>query len=141
MDGFQGGAELCQSNILLPVVSVSPHYVPVLVFADRLETHWKRNRGFYVASWSGSPRDRWFNFDRRGNKTAFLGALVCIDGDKGTVGFTNGRHRTRWLLQSGQGVIPVCVLPEEFDRWVDYHLLASDTSGLVALDLGQYKPK
>lgn len=117
----------------IPVVSISPHYRPVLVAAAQLDILWRLDGGLYVPRWDGPPRDRWFSFDDRGEICAFQGALASCG--LGRIGFTNGRHRTRWLLQSGMSAIPICVPFEEMDEWSAMGLLVNEDEFSILLDL------
>jgi hypothetical protein len=45
-----------------------------------------------------------------------------VDND-GAIGFTNGRHRTRWLLKLGLPHIPVCLPFEQIDECIETALV------------------
>lgn len=109
---------------ILPVISVSPDYIPVMVWAEEFERFWRKDKGLFVSQWLGAPRDRWFNIGKDNQKTAFLGGLVSVS--LGHVGFTNGRHRTRWLLESGMTSLPICIPPEEISDWELLGVLAKN---------------
>lgn len=117
----------------VPVVSISPDYKPALVAAARLDALWQLDGDLYVPRWDGRPRERWFSRDDDGEICAFQGALVSCS--LGTVGFTNGRHRTRWLIQSGMSAIPICVPLEEMGEWNAKGLLLNNNELSVMLDL------
>lgn len=72
------------------------------------------------------PPDRWFDHDREHRKIAFRPALACLDTRKRPVhvAFSNGRHRTQWLISLGLRVVPLCVPHEEHGRWGRLKLVA-----------------
>ena len=98
------------------VLSESFHYVPILVHGALLEKQWRRS-DLYLESWERLPPCQWFYHDEVGKPIAFLAGLACL-GQDDTVGFTNGRHRTRWILSLGLLHVPVCVPFEQIDAWM-----------------------
>ncbi len=82
------------------IIANRPRYEPAWVIAAVFGGLWRNNENLYVASWEGPPRElHWFEF-RDGKPPAFKTAdayLERIDG-RLTIGFVNGRHRTRWLM-------------------------------------------
>lgn len=96
-------------------------YPPYLVRADVLENLWRRTP-LYVGQWEGEPKRTWFHYEwtresMGTKKIAFLTADVSIGFDEGGhfINFVNGRHRTRWLLQSRLELIPVGLYGEHID--------------------------
>lgn len=102
------------------ILSDSFFFVPAIVDANRLEAYWKKDDG-YLARWSGPPCRNWFLSDEAGARIGFFAGLVNLDGE--AIGFTNGRHRTRWLLGLGLKSIPVCIEPGEIDAWHDIDII------------------
>ena len=79
-------------------------YYPYLVYADVLEKLWLKN-DFYIQNWDGLPNKDWFHPESGFFKTADV--EVIVNNDKMFIHFINGRHRTRWLLQTGESLVPV----------------------------------
>lgn len=104
------------------VFSESFFYVPVIVNSRMFENYWKLD-GLFLKSWEGNPLDRWFLKSSSGEKIGFFAGLASFD-HKRVISFTNGRHRTRWLIDSGLECIPVCIPPSELDLWVESDLIA-----------------
>ncbi|REL35382.1 plasmid fertility inhibition factor family protein [Thalassotalea euphylliae] len=109
------------------IQSTQKEYKPTWVRAAVLEALWKVDRNFYIGIWSGEPKTSWFAYDIPFVKTAFCTAdmyLTEVDG-KLTVGFEDGRHRTRWLLNSGFELIPVGLEEHHYKRAVALGLAVS----------------
>ena len=90
-------------------------YIPVWVDAKLFDRLWS-NEELYVADWIGDPKIGWFTYDRAGEKKEGIqiaDVSLAIEEDKVSIGFTNGRHRTRWMLQHGLKEIPIGVWEEQ----------------------------
>lgn len=99
------------------MLSDSVHYVPILAKAELFNQLWSRD-GLYLPEWNKEPNPRWFFTDANGSRIAFFAGLACLDEHDRSIGFTNGRHRTRWLLNRNPQVIPICIPHEELEAWL-----------------------
>lgn len=104
----------------MKIISDSIHYTPVWVHAHKLELYWRREESLYLEKWVGPPRDFWFQMGVAEKRKAFRAGLACLDTSRygeHVIGFTNGRHRTRWLLSRGLTEIPICIPWEQIYEW------------------------
>lgn len=76
----------------------------------------------YLTQWKGGPRDKWFLKGENNRKVAFIAGIASIE-DRDQISFTNGRHRTRWLLDEGLGELPICIPAHELEAWIDRDLI------------------
>lgn len=100
-------------------------HVPIWVFSSKLEELWGNDK-IAIKKWEGDPDITWFNYDNNRNRIAFLTAdmsLLVVEG-KIKIYFTNGRHRTRWLLQQGFELIPVGINKESIQFAIKIGLAA-----------------
>jgi len=67
----------------------------------------RNNEAYYVDSWEGAPRDKWF-YGRDPDRALIL-PVVYLDtcGQIPCVGVKNGWHRINWLMNQGHPEIPV----------------------------------
>lgn len=107
-------------------------YAPMLVDAKKLESLW-RGDSLYISRWGGAPREKWFLMDDDGKKIAFIAGLASMH--MGAVRFTNGRHRTRWLLELGMDVIPLCVPYYEVEQWTDLEIIVQSRNPIRVRNL------
>jgi hypothetical protein len=84
----------------------------------------------YLTQWEGPPRDKWFLKGENNRKIAFIAGLASLDGGD-QIGFTNGRHRTRWLLNEGISELPVCIPTHELEAWMDRDLIIQTKQPIV----------
>ena len=102
----------------MKIKATRKEYIPTWVKAEVLEDLWKVDHNFYIESWDGEPQIGWFAYDIPEFRTGFCTAdmyLKDIDG-KLTVGFVNGRHRTRWLLSKSFKYVPVGLEDLHFEK-------------------------
>jgi len=85
------------------------YWFPAFLSVAALEKIWGKD-GFCaeVSSWSGEPLERWFSKDR----SAIM--LGCARYSDGSISFSNGRHRTRWMMQLGLEYVPVCIAASDY---------------------------
>lgn len=85
------------------------YWFPAFLHAEVLERLWA-NDGLCaeVLSWSGEPLNKWF-YDE--GKSIYLGCAYFSDN---SISFSNGRHRTRWMMQQGLKSIPVCIAASSY---------------------------
>ncbi|TYT73165.1 plasmid fertility inhibition factor family protein [Desulfobotulus mexicanus] len=121
----------------MKIQATRKQYIPTWVNADILEELWKVNHSFYVESWVGEPRIGWFAYDIPDVRTGFHTAdmyLKEIDG-KLTVGFINGRHRTRWLLSKSLNFLPVGLEDSHFEKACEIGLAVARVLGHEEIEL------
>jgi len=78
--------------------------VMVWINAEMLDKMWQLNEAYYLESYNGEPKDAWFSHeDSNDPNYGIIAPEIWLEtiGGKLTVGFKNGRHRTRWLIQCG----------------------------------------
>jgi hypothetical protein len=97
-----------------------------LVWADstKLDDLWKLDPTDYIAVWEGEARDIWFR--PRESRDAFLVPVLSInfENDVPPISFSNGRHRTRWLISNMKSrEIPIGVHSNMIDRGLATGLL------------------
>lgn len=123
---------------IVRVISRSRDYLPALIFARRLDKLWRDGKNPCISSWSGPPHNHWFELSEQGKRISFIAAYACLDNEL-RIGFTNGMHRTRWLIHSGLEEIPVSIPPEEQAQWQKLGLLAAPVGDPQYLDLAKCK--
>jgi hypothetical protein len=106
-------------------------YRPYWVHAERFEELWRRNpqTHLFVSAWRCEPDKSWFRHEWSRNSLgtkaiAFQTADIYLEPRESivTIGFTNGRHRTRWLLQSEADQIPVGIEEDDIPKAVEIGL-------------------
>lgn len=100
------------SNITLSFEMESDRHIWIIALlkAERLKAVWDNDDlAAEVQFWKGDPVKTWFR-DEALSKLKLAKAHYSERG----ISFTNGRHRTRWLLQQGYEHIPVMLLPGSF---------------------------
>lgn len=118
------------------ILTDSYHYVPVLVDPKRFEDLWKKD-GLYLPNWGKPPRDKWFHLGKDGKRIGFIAGLAAM-GSEESIGFTNGRHRTRWLLEAGLKELPICIPHEEHDQWMEAELILVTRQPIQSLSLAAH---
>lgn len=101
----------------------------MIVDAERLGHFWSKDSA-YLTKWVGDPSSKWFLVDEKSQKLAFIAGLASMDGQD-QIGFTNGRHRARWLLNAGLHEVPLCIPPYELDAWVDNGLIIQTKQPII----------
>ena len=89
------------------------NYQPTLVNAAAFDALWRQfDPVRHVPVWEGDPRTGWFSWE--GVSPDGPPAVLCTadvsltrQGLRWGVEFTNGRHRTRWLMQEGLVRLPI----------------------------------
>lgn len=114
------------------ILTESIHYVPVLVDPRRFDELWSKD-DLYLESWNQLPRETWFIEAPSGSRVGFIAGLAAMSNDS-SIGFTNGRHRTRWLLEQGIKRLPICMPPEELDQWLAADLILATKQPIQAND-------
>lgn len=73
-----------------------------------------------VQHWDGEPRKRWF-------KDFELSCLIIgrASFENNALRFSNGRHRTRWLLQQGYEEIPIFMNSKSIEEAVSTGMFSS----------------
>lgn len=84
------------------LITHKPHadsLIPILADRERLEAMWSLNTEQYLESYSNPPDCDWFSYDE-GHPYKFHVSDCHIEKiEEGCVlRFSNGKHRTRWLL-------------------------------------------
>ncbi len=103
---------------------------PYFVYTKTINALWRKD-SFFVEEWEGEPKTAWFRWSFS-KKVRILEAFYTADAHivKDNFGyflhFTNGRHRTRWLLQMNMPIIPIGI---------------SDDNILLAYELGVISKK
>ncbi|MYM33712.1 hypothetical protein GTP38_05085 [Duganella sp. FT94W] len=104
---------------LLPLPSLRPYYFGgfeemnmVWVDSKILEKMWSLNSAYYIRISNPEPKDEWFSHanstdDRYGIIVPII-SLETVE-QRDSIFFTNGRHRTRWLIDSGFSEIVVAM--------------------------------
>ncbi|WP_143613073.1 plasmid fertility inhibition factor family protein [Thiohalospira halophila] len=85
------------------------YLIPYFVYSAKLEQLWRKD-ALYIRQWQGEPKSVWFRRSRpKKERVAFYVPHLNIELDTHgyAISFTNGRHRTRWLLQAGKKEVPV----------------------------------
>jgi len=102
-------------------------FLPTWVKRDLLEELWVRNPNYYVKSWSGEPDAGWFSYSMSEDKTGFCTGDMYFEKVDGqlTIGFENGRHRTRWLMSLGETLIPVGLEDHHYKKALSIGLAVS----------------
>ncbi len=102
----------------------------VMLDAKALEDNWKRSTGFYISpgpEYKNQIGQRIKGFEQFYDQNEQIEvAEVGINERTGIIGFTNGRHRTRVLLDKGYQQIPVSMPAEDVQKAKDLELLAYD---------------
>ena len=103
-------------SAVLQLLSDSSDYSPLWVSVAELKRRLHPND---IVEAKPAPPDRWFLQGAAQGEFAFRPALACLDTRKRPflVGFTNGRHRTQWLISLKLRVIPICVPHDEHKQW------------------------
>ena len=89
-----------------------PEYPAYFVYTTKVVELWRPDC-LFVSKWDGESRTSWFRWSFNSTtgkkREAFCTADVSIAKDEFGyfLAFTNGRHRTRWLLQTKNPVIPM----------------------------------
>jgi len=113
----------------LIIVSDSFYHSPTIVDSERIEHFWRMDSA-YLTEWEWEPRDKWFLKDVNNKKIAFIAGLASLDG-RDQIGFINGRHRTRWLLNKGIKELPVCIPTNELEAWMERDLIIQTKQPIV----------
>lgn len=86
-------------------------YPPFWVRASMVELLWPQDHR-HVAEWKTNPKKAWF----WGEKIQTADIDLVRDENNGfKISFINGRHRTRWLLESGSDRIPIGINEDHID--------------------------
>ncbi len=106
----------------LKILPTRSDHVPTWINANILDQLWKVDKGLYKECWVGDPIRNWFEFKDK-KKYAFKTADAHIyDQDNSRflntpyACFTNGRHRSRWLMSLGFEEIPIGLKDRCFKR-------------------------
>lgn len=76
--------------------------------ADRFEELFKVETQYYLDSWVGDPCARWFHYNNGVPISLVLGTCgIDFEENVYSIVFSNGRHRTRWLLNIFKTMVPV----------------------------------
>lgn len=99
-----------------PFPTLGERFVVGWMPVKELEKAWKRDHGYYLNKrWSGD-RGGWFDFDDNEQPLLVLPYAhiqFCHPWGIGwlpkrpVLSFTNGRHRTRWMIQHQASAIPL----------------------------------
>ena len=91
---------------------VRRNFPAYFVYSKKIIELWRHDH-LFVGSWEGPSNDSWFrwslNLTTGEKREAFYTADMSIFRDESGyfLNFRNGRHRTIWLLQTENSVIPV----------------------------------
>lgn len=108
----------------MKIQATRKEYIPTWVYPEALERLWILNKNYYVESWSGEPKIGWFDYAMPDVRTGFCTADAYLEEIEGklTVGFVNGRHRTRWLMTMNKRLIPIGLEEECFKKAISIGL-------------------
>jgi hypothetical protein len=104
---------------LLPLPSLRPYYIGgfeemgmVWVDSKVLDKMWSLNTVYYIRDSNPEPKDEWFSHaDSTDDRYGIVVPIISLETVEqcDSVCFTNGRHRTRWLIDSGFSEIVVAM--------------------------------
>jgi hypothetical protein len=100
------------------IYTTTPFDFIELVWVDSgcLDKMWSHNSDDYVAVWKGEPCPKWFL--RGGTNDAFIVPVLSVGTNhhEPDITFTDGRHRTRWLISNmGFKSIPIGIARDQID--------------------------
>jgi hypothetical protein len=83
--------------------TISKDLYPVFLKREEILSVWDNDiLCKYVQRWDGEPRKRWF---KDSEQSCLIIGRASFENN--ALRFSNGRHRTRWLLQQGYKEIPI----------------------------------
>lgn len=93
------------------IEATRPWHQPYFVHVEAIDCLWRKG-SLFIDKWEGEPETSWFRwsfFKKNKKLEAFLTSDAHIGQDDFGcfLHFTNGRHRTRWLLQMNKPIIPI----------------------------------
>lgn len=99
------------------------NWYPMLLKREEIISMWDNDHlCSEVQHWKGEPLESWF---RDLEKTELLiGRATFLNN---SLGFINGRHRTRWLLQEGYDFIPILMTSDSMSRAIEEGIYTSRT--------------
>jgi hypothetical protein len=103
----------------------SAAWTPVVADRDRFDALWKRHQD-YIDRDIPHAKAAWFtrySTDRK--PIGFLcgvGYMTMVDGQP-SIAFSNGRHRTRWQIQNGNGEVVFAFANEHLGKAIGQQLI------------------
>lgn len=104
------------------VKSNRKEYTPRFIAVDTLEKLWKNDGDTYLINYKRKPEPQYWLDNKTGD---FITGDARFDYDgKGSprIGFTDGRNRTRWLINTGRKLIPVGLTDENYNDFRNYSM-------------------
>ena len=90
----------------------------VLIKAEDLEAGWSMSSGYIPADLSTSrPDNRFARFEKFLAENEAIEVANVLVKAGGNIGFRDGKHRTRVLLNLGMKAIPVTMPKDSLDRF------------------------
>jgi hypothetical protein len=121
------------------IISVKGNsWIPAVVNTELLEKFWGNDQDYYK-SYTYPPHHKWFGFDENERANVFkIG--VCyfsrFEISEYKLQFSNGRHRTRWLLENNAQEIPIAILDSCYEMAVESGLIVRKLKNRSTFELG-----
>ena len=121
---------------LQPLPSLLPYYIGgfeemdmVWVDSKILDKMWSLNSAYYIRVSNPEPKDEWFSHaNSTDGRYGIIVPIISLETveQRDSICFTNGRHRTRWLIDSGFSEIVVAMGSSQIPKAMSLGLVTRD---------------